>query len=552
MARKKVFKHNIKISDWLASKPYKQPTSYDSYYIKLANRVLRLLKKHHLWFFQRRIYDNHLKDLSVILISYFEDFINELGIWQVFTEHNLACCGYYLPFYDLSDYESDYINPQDIEYILWHWLINLYDDKFYIPHIHTFKILSQEVFDLFENYIEDAPATDFYQSYLRIFDDTNFFQLKEKLSWFIKGCYAPGKIEIAQNFIRDVLDASENMKLNVDLNSLGYGIQDDYIFIKRSAFSALSPLEWFSRVVDCSDNIREDILKLRKRIVGVFYYEGADENYWLFQESLTEKHIKVRRDSIEIPAEAQIPRHLHSLSLEQWRNEWWVSGITAYIGEKDEKFLNDRKSNISNIPFYIYSEEEQQQVWQTIANMESDFIEYFGERIIVFDNKEIARQNLNDYFEYNQQKAKQRSNIPEDEAEELQQEYQRNKKANSAQITDTFENFGKHKVALAFTPNEGVQLSTLIPKIIHQLSVSNLSKDAKKELFWDLMDEDLSPIITKELLNKYSNRNLEFPIKNSTGLMVDMQKELDFLMRFFKYESYGEQIPFLRAISSSS
>ena len=56
--------------------------------------------------------------MSIIAASYFEDFVNDIGLWSALVRKHEELFGWALPFYDLSDYDKDYLNPQDFEFFL--------------------------------------------------------------------------------------------------------------------------------------------------------------------------------------------------------------------------------------------------------------------------------------------------------------------------------------------------------------------------------------------------------------------------------------------------
>ncbi|WP_146903666.1 DUF3843 family protein, partial [Adhaeribacter aerolatus] len=129
--------------DWLALKPYKTFNDYDKPFLKLASEVNNLLSKEKKWFLKYEMGSENLKELACILTSYFEDFISEIGIWQTFINHNKETCGFYLPFYDLTEYDTEYLNPQDIAYLIWHYMSKNYVDSTLAPDFPLTLVLHQ-------------------------------------------------------------------------------------------------------------------------------------------------------------------------------------------------------------------------------------------------------------------------------------------------------------------------------------------------------------------------------------------------------------------------
>jgi len=89
--RKRVY-----MQHWLSDKPngYEQGTEYDNYYLKVCNEILEILMESILFERYQEFTREHYRNLAVVLVSYFEDFTNEIGIWKVFAEKNQSLFGY--------------------------------------------------------------------------------------------------------------------------------------------------------------------------------------------------------------------------------------------------------------------------------------------------------------------------------------------------------------------------------------------------------------------------------------------------------------------------
>jgi Protein of unknown function (DUF3843) len=111
----------VSISDWLKMKPYETSNSaYDRHYLGLCSDVLKCLNEDKDFFNEFDINLDNRKELACMLVSYYEDYINDIGIWRAYTSYNEELFGYPLPFYKLDEYQTDYVNVEDIAFMIWH------------------------------------------------------------------------------------------------------------------------------------------------------------------------------------------------------------------------------------------------------------------------------------------------------------------------------------------------------------------------------------------------------------------------------------------------
>lgn len=219
------------------------PTTYDGYYLKLANSVLSYLEMPEVGFngiFKRE----HIKELAVLVTCHFEDFISEIGLWQALVRKHGEFYGKALPLFDLEGYDPEYLNPQDFAYLIWHHLGKM-AQKTLSPYGGPLLAAADHLYDFFEERIDEAPATDYYDQWLDISPDIYFFDLKQKLIWMTVNNYLTGP-EFIRGFQEEVeiLDDTENNKALRQVENregLIYGIQDDFLLKKSSSWCEVVP-----------------------------------------------------------------------------------------------------------------------------------------------------------------------------------------------------------------------------------------------------------------------------------------------------------------------
>lgn len=532
---RKLNKKKIFVSDWIRFKPYKQFTNYDKAYTSIANEVYGILRKHEDWFNGFGYQAEYYKELAIIITSYFEDFINEIGIWKAFIKHNKRELGYYLPFYALDEYDPEYLNPEDFMFLLWHHM-GMEREKLYGPDAPSIQEVGHELYDLLEPKIEEVPVTGFYQSYLNIPDDINFFALKNKLIWFAMNSYLLGpefSSQLARN-IEEHLEQHPEMAEGGRFKPIFYTFQDDFLYIRRSALSALTTLEWFREIAVCSPAMKQGIYELRKRILGTFLYESRTETHYLFEHIQSEIKIKVIRESVTIGSEAE-KGHLCLFSIVPWQGEWWLTGSFMSYGEIPKNEIKDMKKDVQNTPFYIYSKEQQDRLIQDTKNMETQFLEFFGQDIVFFKNqKEMTKALQANNDAYN---IKYATEMSEERKKEIEERY--GSSENRWEPTD-FEIKDKEGLAVRFVSGQGVIIEPGVPIVINLLKKEELKEKQDERQLFDIMLYELHPQTVKYLLDNYPTKNLKFPIWVSE---IDVLKNFGFLKRYYKPEDYAEPIP---------
>ena len=521
--------------DWMIYHPYSRFEPYDGFYLKSANRLFEYLHTPEGWFrsvFQRE----HLKELAIVLTCHFEDFINDIGLWKAFVRGNRNLYGRALPFYDLEDYDPEYLNPQDFAYLAWHFLSKA-AHKSLLPEGDPIRMLGQYCYDLFEVQIEEAPdKSEFYQQWLTIDDQTPFFDVKARLDWMAFHNYlvAPEFERQIKTEITETMQERRSLWQEIDPAKLLYLLQDDFFYKRSSSWLAYTTPEWLAEVAHCPDPLRPAIRRLFERVTGHFLYEGAEERYYHFRYIRTNQLFHVHRKSVDLKIERMQPGELGIFNLVNWCGDWWLSG--TYMGgitlSKEE--LAEMRINTQGAIFYGWTEAEQLKLRALTAEAEAVFLEFFGERLVFFANeKEMQAALKAQQLYHNDRKAIHPT--PESEAR-LDRYAAILEKSNTALGKGPFfeEN---QRIAVFFEPGTGVLMSPMLAEICKFLQKENISKREADELFYTFF-KDCSPAQVHYLLQKYSERNIRHPLGQ-----VDVAGNLEFWMRFYNPGDFREVLP---------
>lgn len=527
MSKRRLSVFAVNIADWMKYRPYPRfDPAYDGFYLRLANTVFEELNAPQR-FFRNSLQREQLTELAVVLTSWFEDYANEIGLWATFVLKNKDLHGYWLPFFDLSGYDPGDCNPEDIKYLCWHYCGKA-AQTFIAPDSPGLAEIAEVLIDVFDEALDEAPGTDFYDNFLSFDADVYFFDLKSKLHWMAFQNYliAPEFRRELEEAIRELVEEKQQLLERYDdPNKLLYAMQDDYLYKKSSSFLAFSTPDWLAEIARCPDHLRSDIRRLFQRIIGEFVYEGDEGNFYKFRHLYTDRHFRVRQESVTIKG---IPTgELVFTTIVSWRGEWWVTGTLAGLGNASDALSNRKKDfDPSSVSFYAWPEEQQQALREMCDNMEADHLEFYGARMVFFKSQkdmDAAFKGQNDY--YNTKIKGQQAPQPLGTT------------AYHFLLSPKALGNGKG-LALFFEPGEGASISPVAAQIAFLLDLPQLDDKQASPLFFDLFFE-CSPALVRYMLEHFSARNLRYPVRTE----VPLTPHLDFLMRFYNPGAFREKLP---------
>ncbi|MCB9356847.1 MAG: DUF3843 family protein [Lewinellaceae bacterium] len=534
MRKRSLSTQALKTTDWMRYRPYTRFDLYDGYYLKQANAVFEYLNRPELGFrqpFQRE----HLKILAILITCYFEDFVNDIGLWRALTRKYTELHGYALPFYELSEYDPEYLNPEDFAYLIWHQLSKI-SHKSILPFSPAILEMADFCYAFFDERLEDAPATPFYDDWLHIGPDIDFFELKSRLKWLAFENYLAGP-EFVQELLASLEEIAENSRFlleEMDPGKLIYSLEDEYLYTRRSAFGAMTMPEWLAEIARCPDELRSDIKRLNRRVYGIFLYEGYDDRHYHFRYSPTKRLFHIDRRSIDMEPESMEPgAESGFFGIVNWRGDWWLSGTYTGWSANPE----DERDMPGGVSFYGWSEAEQQRIRESTAEMEESFLDYFGDRMMLFPNQTELFKALEDQqHAYNVQIAK-----------KYGKKEPRKSKTDPAKTIpeDLGLGSGFKDLAIFFVPGEGQLISPVIPELIRWLQADTPAPNKTNELFYSFFTE-CHPALARFLVERYSGKNLRFPFVDDPAFV---ERYFGFFMRYFNPGDFREPIPQLSLIN---
>jgi hypothetical protein len=524
-------KDQVFMVDWLKLKPYQNPNlKYDTFYVNLCNVVYEMLKDEEEFFDDIEMEREQIKQLACVIISYYEDFISEIGIWNAFTEHNKNTVGEYIPFYTTDDYAADYINWQDIAYLIWHYATKWHNDIIFPADYDVFVDLGKEIFETLEEYIDDSPTTVFYDKLFTIKGESNYFDFKSTLNWFSTEAYTIG-IEFGNSIKRQVEDLDYEHKANPHFYAMMYQVKEEFLCRIRSSFGALNAPEWLADVFRCDENKKAEIRNLSKRHYKHFVYEGIEsKEFFRFRHYVTERKYLVYRDSFQNMNKIK-EDDVVEMYLIKWDSKWLLSGtMISYSQQSSDKKLREVKIQpIENQ--WILDDKTLAENKAQAVDMENAFLQLYGKRIKLCSSVEELQTVLEDISEQN---AKNKGS---------HDDYMKAKQKRgyfSSNITESLKKeFGNNKdLAVFFLKEQGTQMLVGAKETIEALKAKTISKEDSTELFTSLSN-GYEPQVAQYFLDEYPTQNVKIP-----GLSkIDALKNMPYFWRFHSPSEFNEAYP---------
>lgn len=516
-------KDRIYAGHWLQYSPYTAALGYDKYYVERANEVLDILNQYKAEWEVWGIDDNSLKIFATLLTKRFEDFINEIGLWQVFIQYNQQQFSYYLPFYDLSDYDPDYLNPVDFSYQLWH-VISAFDEDWYAPDRPFLLEIGQQVYDLLEPKIEQAPTTDFYEKFFDLRKKDGFFDVKNCLIFLVHNSYLLGAGAFAP------VIAKKQAELSTDAMGLSSYMmfQNEYLYQRASNWGGLSARQWLVGVIQATDELKEKILDTWKMVISVFIYDEQDEQYYFYRHHSLGTPFKVEKPSFKMQKEVALLKY-HLMTLVNWGGEWWMSGGNLPL-PNEAKDIVEKEFGNKEPSFFAYSPEIQQKNYDHITEMVERYENFGNSRTYLFDTMQEFEQHNTDVVRFWRKELNRRRRAA-GEPEEIYPPLKPN----------------HSELPIVEEPGVGYLLNPAIGMLIFRghLAVEKLAQlehpteDQRWELFDRLFEYNYHPDVIALLVQRYPLHHLPNPFGDSK---VDIAKNLTYL-RAFRHSDQYEQSP---------
>lgn len=546
LLQKMVSSKSVVLSDWMAMKPYNQAIpNYDTFYVQQCQKVFTILSEHDKWFKWNGVTSEQLKELSCQLVSYLEDYVNEIGIWTAFVETNEDLYGYPVPFYNVLGYDKADINHQDVAFLIWHY-VTKYSEHEYLTDPEDIKIqlIAQDVFEHFENVVEDCPAIDFYDNFFTIKDSVDFFAFKTKMVWFTMQSYLLGVDFQEKKKEREAELIEEVKKGKIEPTHFPkflYAILENFLYKKRSSYSALNGPEWFAKIARCSQERRQDIVDLTYWIDGKFYLKEKQKAHFVFEHLITNVQYKALISSFQNANQFYLSdTTAYNMHIVRWNSTYWLSGV-MFTTDMTPMSLKKYKAEAFNTPWML-PQKTLENMKETTRFMYDAFVGFFGAPMAVFNSeKELEKANL-EYMDYY---AKTLKADVTDTFEERNKKFREAYDKKDAKTMADFHGNTKGGIGFFFIEGIGMHTAGQVKECIKLLKAPTVTKDEEASLFVDFANGYIPPICDY-LLKEYGSKNLKMPVSETLNVV----KYLPFFHRMNSPEEFDRPYPAITMIDA--
>ena len=548
----------IYMADWLAYKPYNSPINgYDQEYVNLCNKIYNEMCD----FVEMNIVDGErdearlAKFLAISLVSYLEDFSNEIGLWKAFTDENMRNMGKPLSIVLLSQkYSTQDINKEDIQYLLWHYLV-LAGDKQDIadPESEYMIATAAFIYQVFDAALasDSVPTTDFYDDFLTITPKTAFFDIKTKFNWVTFSSFLCGR-EFKRAYQERCADIAEDFKGGAYgnnpelLNQLLYSAISPFFYTQNSSMAALPVREILASIAHTDDDIRHKLREMRyyARAYG-YVHQRLDADNVEIQIIGSSHRLAFNTNSMP-PASRKIiqPKTAHLLNLVKWGEEYWLSGSCLTIGGASEANLamKNLREDISLLQSQsaLFSTAERLKISENQQQYELSFNAYFGKNIVFTNSENDNDKQQRIFMKWQNASIALDKNGKPDNSKLLDAAYWQ-----KCADTPELHKFRKGLPEIsdnyfAMIPKEGIFISdfedlTQIPTITQQNRPLNTEEGGL--LFACIMY--LPPLLSSYLFEKYDFSRLGFSPKSTPEQCVNLRDSLPALQRFYQPDAFN-------------
>lgn len=523
-------KERIYIQQWLEMKPYATQTVTDSYYLKISNEVKQAIVTNKQSFVLQRYLDKDEIDLlACFLTCYFEDLISETNIWNSFVTHHTELYNKPLPFYNLDEYYTEEINPQDISFLIWYFMNTLQCDTFIAPFNDFIVETAHKVMNVFDSAWDYAPENELLKTaYSLDEDETDFYIARNLIDTILFKTYLfyPDSLLDLKDQELDLVEDN-----NDEENLLNYLNENrDYALHNvHTRLLGLKGKEWASGMLEVDHPLKNDFLNISQKIRGYFLYKGQDPENIFIEHIASGKKFDLTKKSYEHFESLKKIDTILFMGIVKWRNEWWFSGV-SFQSDFNADLVLDEKNSVKSRGSVNFIDHQDKNVEEVLEKQYEAFKDFNNESSIAFMSSGKVNNFIQGYTEYfnkslklvkrEKEKAKQRAKADgffggQDE---------------SIDFTDRSES-----VLIFFNPKSGVEIAFEVNSAFPMADNPFFRKEDSEEHLLRLLEEEN---ISAELaMYCITNFKADLPFfKTEPGKMY--LADIDFLLRYWKKGNY--------------
>ena len=336
--------------EWVKLHPYRQTDDIDHYYTDIANQIYQVLQTH----LADGMFDDDedIRYASLCLTAWFEDVISQIGIWTTFTAECKKRYGNWLPFYPLNEeYYPDEINPEDIQFLLWHHIQTCCrgEGRVINPENPAIAIIANEIYFLLDKIYETAPENERLWQFMHPKEKgiEGFDKHRLVLQWFHYDSYF--NIENEEQYWDEMegWDESLDEDWQNKQKMIRYSIYTSLMLKGRRDLLSLPSCEWLALWTERNDG-PQDWRTTKESLESYFLLTEEDSEFLYLQDLCAKTNVyKVFKESFDLKKikKRQVGKSTIYCTLLHYGNAWCQMGILVMSPSLDD----DIKSSIEDM-----------------------------------------------------------------------------------------------------------------------------------------------------------------------------------------------------------
>ncbi len=523
-------KKRIYLKDWLKLKPYVKQTTTDSYYLKICNNVKNTITTNRQSLILHAYLDKEDVDLlACFLTSYFEDIISETNIWNSFTKVHKRLYKKYIPFYNLDEYYVEEINPQDVSFLIWYFINTVHEDEIFSPFSGHIAETAEKVMDVFDEAWDFAPKNEYLKSFYQINENEwSFYVARNLIDTILFKTYlfypdTSLKLKYMQLEILEDNRENENVLMYLNEN------RDNTLHENHTRLLALRGKEWASEILGDNHPLSKFFLNISNRIRGFFMYKGQDHDDIFIEHIASSKKFKLTKKSFDHSDTLKAVDEILFMSIVQWKNEWWFSGVFFKQSFNPDLVLDEKKSLESRMAV-DFLDHPTKETYELLNNQLKAFKDFNDGSQIAFLSSDKIESFVKNYVEYFNHSL----NLTVEEKKKAKQEFRKDGFFGKGEKHSDYSKVAETGLVF-FNPKRGVEITLDVNNAFPQPNNPFFDiEHSKEDLIFLLTSDEMS---TELALFCIENGKSNLPFFND-GIGKFFLKDIDFLLRFWKQNNY--------------
>ncbi|MCZ4694874.1 DUF3843 family protein [Ancylomarina euxinus] len=523
--------NDITIEDWLLLKPYNEEVLSDSCYINLANQFKDVLIEDLYFTEDNAMQDEDATEFACLLASFVEDIVSETHIYHTFKRQHKELYGHAVPFSSEGYDEDASINSSDIQFLVWYYLSVKQPDTIIYLSSFFIAILIDQLIDVVKDESTDYEVNEDLKKYYSLAHEAcHINHIRDLIDNILFRTYLfyPDSFNRLANFEEIILaeDFSDMSPEHAADTRNANLFENRYHFIwhYRTRLLALNGKEWLASLIGKAHPLYQDVLNISKSIRAAFIYKSEDENNLIVEHIASGRRFEITKQSIT-PKMGLIPNEsILYLSINQWQDKWWNSGIVLYQNFDADFILDEKASEEEKLKVAFLDADTQRTEIEELEKQKKHFISFNKNSPIAFMPSKELSKFVSDFGSY--YRKCENIKLPEGVGDIKIEIGEKELNEFNKRWTEAF---------VFINSQQGMEISYNFVDIIPDENNPFYKAEKLRDKFWNVI---ISKHASKELTHYFFDQYKEQLSGLSSEFDAVFAPNLDFLTRFWKHDIY--------------